>query len=336
MSYRLQQLDQIGVIGGGSWATALVKVLTDRDVNLHWWMRNPETVEHIQQHYHNPRYLSSAYLNLENATVSTDLDQIIEPCDALILAIPAAFLDEAIGGLAPEQLQDKYIISGIKGILPEKHQLVAHYCNDKFGIDYEQLAVIAGPCHAEEIASEKLSYVTIACPNTDNAQQVADQLRTRYLSTHTTDDIFGTEYTAVLKNVIAMASGICHGLGYGDNFQAVLISNAVQEIRHFIDVVHPINRDIARSAYLGDLLVTAYSQHSRNRTFGNMIGKGYSVKSAQMEMNMIAEGYYAVKSIHEINKEHGAQLPIVNTVYQVLYKDQSPAEAFETLTHKLT
>ncbi len=328
-------LRNIGIIGGGSWATALAKVLTDQHQPIYWWMRNPDTIAHIRQHHHNPRYISSAHLNIENATLSTDLNQVIEPSEALILAIPAAFLDEVIGHLSPAVLKEKLIISGIKGILPEQHQLVANYCHDKFEIPYEQLAIIAGPCHAEEVASEKLSYVTIACTNADYANKIAQRLSTRYLQTNTTDDIFGTEYTAVLKNVIAMASGISHGLGYGDNFQAVLIANAVQEIRRFIDAVHPIDRDIASSAYLGDLLVTAYSQHSRNRTFGNMIGKGYSVKSAQLEMNMIAEGYYAVKSIYEINKSYQAHLPIVNTVYKILYENEPPAKAFDKLTQQL-
>jgi glycerol-3-phosphate dehydrogenase (NAD(P)+) len=252
------------------------------------------------------------------------------------MAVPSAFLKAALEGLTPEDFKNKKVFSAIKGIVPEDLLIVGEFFNKKFDVPVDNIGVITGPCHAEEVAMEKLSYLTIASQNTENATFVASQLNSRYIKTTVSDDIYGTEYSAVLKNVFAIASGICHGLGYGDNFQAVLISNAIQEIKVFVDAVHPIDRDIKSSAYLGDLLVTAYSQFSRNRTFGNMIGKGYSVKSAQMEMNMVAEGYYGVKCIYEINKQYNINMPITTAVYHILYEKISPMIEMKLLTDKLS
>jgi glycerol-3-phosphate dehydrogenase (NAD(P)+) len=260
----------------------------------------------------------------------------VKKADVLIMAVPSAFLMEALSGLSPEDFKNKKVFSAIKGIVPEHNLIVGEFFNKEYGIPMENIGVITGPCHAEEVAMEKLSYLTIASQDLANANFVASQLNCRYIKTTVSDDIFGTEYSAVLKNVFAIASGICHGLGYGDNFQAVLISNAIQEIKAFVDVVHPIDRDIKSSAYLGDLLVTAYSQFSRNRMFGNMVGKGYSVKYAQMEMNMIAEGYYGVKCIHEINKKYKVDMPITNAVYNIVYEKISPAIEMKLLTDKLS
>ncbi|MCW3105185.1 MAG: glycerol-3-phosphate dehydrogenase [Bacteroidetes bacterium] len=327
---------QIAVIGGGSWATAIVKMLCNNSSQIHWWLRSSTVVEHIKKYKHNPNYLTSVEFDTNKLLLNTDLKDVVAKADVLIMAVPSAFLKDALSGLTAEDFKNKKVFSAIKGIVPEHNLIVGEFFNTEYSIPMANIGVITGPCHAEEVAMEKLSYLTIASQDTENAAFVASQLNCRYIKTTVSDDIFGTEYSAVLKNVFAIASGICHGLGYGDNFQAVLISNAIQEIKAFVDVVHPIDRDIKSSAYLGDLLVTAYSQFSRNRMFGNMVGKGYSVKYAQMEMNMIAEGYYGVKCIHEINKKYKVEMPITDAVYNIVYEKISPAIEMKLLTDKLS
>lgn len=326
----------IAVIGGGSWATALVKILSDNKNDVRWWLRNEEYVDHIIQYGHNPRYLSSVQLSFTKETLCNDLKRTIAAADIVVLAVPAAFIQTALEEISAEELQGKLVVSAIKGIVPEENLIIAEFLHKQYFVPLDKIAVISGPCHAEEVALEKLSYLTIACLSTENALSFAQLLGTRYIKVTVSDDIYGTEYSAVLKNIFAVASGISRGLGYGDNFQAVLISNAIQEIKRFVDTVHPINRDIKDSAYLGDLLVTAYSQFSRNRTFGNMIGKGYSVKSAQLEMNMVAEGYYAAKCIHEINRQYKVRMPICRTVYAILYENISPVMEFRLLAEQLS
>ncbi len=327
---------QIAVIGGGSWATAIVKMLCNNSDQVHWWIRNAASVEHIKKYKHNPNYLTSVEFDTDKLVLNTDLKEIIAKADILIMAVPSAFLKDALSELTPENFKNKQVFSAIKGIVPEHNLIVGEFFNTEYKVPMENIGVITGPCHAEEVAMEKLSYLTVASQNYDNAVFMASQLKCRYIKTTVSDDIYGTEYSAVLKNVFAIASGICHGLGYGDNFQAVLISNAIQEIKRFVDDVHPIDRDIKSSAYLGDLLVTAYSQFSRNRTFGGMIGKGYSVKSAQLEMNMVAEGYYGVKCVYEINKKYKVDMPITNAVYNILYEKISPAIEMKLLTDQLS
>jgi glycerol-3-phosphate dehydrogenase (NAD(P)+) len=327
---------KIAVIGGGSWATAIVKILSGNAGKVYWWLRNSETVEFINKYHHNPNYLSSVELPMDKLDVSADINHSVSSSDIVVLAVPAAFLKEALSGLAPGALGNKMVISAIKGIVPEGNYIVGEYLHQVHGLGYDNIGVISGPCHAEEVALEKLSYLTIACQNTDNAALFAGQMKCRYINTAVSDDIYGTEYSAVLKNIIAVASGICHSLGYGDNFQAVLVSNAIQEIKRFVDTVHPINRDIKSSAYLGDLLVTAYSQFSRNRTFGSMIGKGYSVRSAQLEMNMVAEGYYAARCIWEINRQYNVNMPITEATYNILYQNASPRNEIKILSEKLS
>ncbi len=326
---------KIAVIGGGSWATALVKILCDNQADVTWWMRNEEAVAHIRAFGRNPHYLSSAEINISTDRVSTDLKATIAAADIIILAVPAAFLHTSLSSLSPADFSGKFICSAIKGIVPEFNLIIGEYFNNYFKLPLEQVLVISGPCHAEEVALEKLSYLTISCLAQNHADAFAAILNNRYIRTITSDDIYGTEYGAVLKNIYAIAAGIFHGLGYGDNFQSVLISNAIREMERFLAIVHPINRDIKESAYLGDLLVTAYSQFSRNRTFGNMIGKGYSVKSAQFEMGMIAEGYYAVKCIHEINRQYKVEMPICRAVFAVLYENISPLIEMKLLTEQL-
>ena len=326
----------IAVIGGGSWATALVKILCNNVSSVNWWMRNQDAIDHLLEFKHNPNYLRSVEFDLTKINISSDLKEIIGPSDIVIIATPSAFLVSIFEDFPMELFKDKIVFSAVKGIIPEYNAIPARFIHKTFGTPYENIGIICGPCHAEEVALERLSYLTIACQREKNAHTLAKLLACRYIKTTVSDDLFGTEFSAVLKNIYALASGIYAGLGYGDNFQAVLISNAMQEIENFIDEVHPIHRDVKSSAYLGDLLVTAYSKFSRNRTFGFMIGKGYSVKTAQLEMEMIAEGYYATKCLMEINKKFQVELPIVEAVYNILYEKISPVIEMRILTDKLS
>ncbi|MBB5636066.1 glycerol-3-phosphate dehydrogenase (NAD(P)+) [Pedobacter cryoconitis] len=330
-------IPKVAMIGGGSWATAVIKMLSDNltEKEIYWWLRDTASIAHLKQYKHNPKYLSSVELRIPEDNISSDITHIIKQADYVILNVPAAFLKETLRGVTPEMLAGKKIVSAIKGIVPDENQIIGEFMHEKFNVPLNDILVISGPCHAEEVALEKLSYLTIASINLEIAGSFSKLLNTRYIKTNISDDIFGTEYAAVLKNIYAVASGICHGIGYGDNFQAVLISNAIREIKRFVEAVHPINRDIKESAYLGDLLVTAYSQFSRNRTFGNMIGKGYTVKSAQLEMNMIAEGYYAASCMHVINKKYKVEMPICRAVYAILYERHSPQIEMTLLTEQL-
>ena len=331
----MEKSQTVAVIGGGSWATAIVKMLANKSEAVGWWVRSEDTSSFIKKYKHNPTYLSAVSFDLDVVQVSTSLKEVVKQADIVFLAVPAAFLANTLSTLSKADFKNKIVVSAIKGIVPEQNKIVGDYLHTNFDVPYNNIAVISGPCHAEEVALEKLSYLTIACGDTEIASQVAQKLMCRYIKCSVSDDIFGTEYAAVLKNIFAIASGICHGLGYGDNFQAVLVSNAIQEIERFVHVVYPLHRDIKNSAYLGDLLVTAYSQFSRNRTFGNMLGKGYSVKSAQFEMNMIAEGYYAVKCIIEINKKYQVDMPITQAVYNIIYERISPVIEMKLLSDKL-
>ncbi len=325
---------KIAVIGGGSWATAIIKMLCENVDQVAWWMRNEETIAHIKKYGHNPNYISAAELPSDKLKISNDLNAIISAADCLVFAVPSAFLKATLQPLQTS-LKGKLIISAIKGIVPEDNAIIGDFFHKEHQIPYAQIGVITGPCHAEEVALERLSYLTVACQDIAKAEWFAEQISCRYIKTNLSEDIFGTEIAAVLKNVVAIASGICHSLGYGDNFQAVLVSNAIREIKRFVDTVHPIKRDIKESAYLGDLLVTAYSQFSRNRTFGYMIGKGYSVRSAQLEMKMVAEGYYAVKCIKEINEQYGMSMPITDAAYNILYENISPIIEMRLLSEQL-
>lgn len=327
---------KIGVIGGGSWATALVKILCEKSNTVHWWIREPDIIEGIKRYGHNIRYLSAVALNKRKIVLYNDIHEIIQQCDVLLFCVPSAFLHQTLADVTAKQMQDKVVISAIKGIIPEYHVIVAEYFNQVYKLPLQNFIVVSGPSHAEEVADEKLTYLTVASQNLKYAKAFARLISCRYIKTSVSDDIFGTEYAAVLKNVYAIAAGICIGLGYGDNFLAVLIANSIQEIKRFVDVVHPIDRDIKSSVYLGDLLVTAYSKFSRNRFFGNMIGKGYSVKAAQLEMNMIAEGYYAVKCIYDINQQYKVDMPITNAVYQILYENAPVSETINNLTAQIS
>lgn len=332
----LKQFENIrpAVIGGGSWATAIVKMLQNNAESVNWFMRSKDAIKFIKKHRHNPRYLSSVQFDLNKLRVHNDLNEIVENSDLLIFAIPAAFLKDGLSGLDVD-ISDKMVASAIKGIIPKDNLIMGEFFNKYYKVPTENFAVISGPCHAEEVALERLSYLTISSEDLAKARTISRLLECRYIKTVISDDIYGTEYAAVIKNIIAIASGICNSLGYGDNFQAVLISNAIQEIKRFVDRVHPIRRDIKSSAYLGDLLVTAYSQFSRNRTFGAMIGKGYSVKSAQLEMSMVAEGYYATSCINEMNKTYKVNMPICEAMYNILYENIVASIEVALLTENL-
>jgi glycerol-3-phosphate dehydrogenase (NAD(P)+) len=330
----MNESPKFAVIGGGSWATAIAKMLCVNQPEICWYMRNQSAIDHIRTEKHNPNYLSSVEFDNSKLKLTNDINEAVKYADYLIFAIPSAFLNTELEKLT-ESLKDKVIFSAIKGIVPETFLIVGEHFHNKYDISYNNIGVITGPCHAEEVALERLSYLTIACADAEKAKVVAKNLASNYIKTKISDDIIGTEYAAMLKNIYAIAAGIAHGLGYGDNFQSVIMSNAIREMKKFIRKVHKMKRNINNSAYLGDLLVTGYSVFSRNRMFGNMIGKGYTVKSAMMEMSMVAEGYYAVKSAYKLNQEYGAKTPIIDAVYEILYEGKDAKKVFKKLTEKL-
>ena len=325
---------KFAVIGGGSWATAIAKMLCANVQEIAWYMRNEAAIEHIKVEKHNPNYLSSVEFDTNKLRLTHDINEAVAYADYLIFAIPSAFLETELANLTTS-LENKIIFSAIKGIVPETSLIVGEHFHMNYNIPYNNIGVITGPCHAEEVALERLSYLTIACGDAEKAAYVAANLSSNYIKTKITDDIIGTEYAAMLKNIYAVAAGMAHGLGYGDNFQSVLMSNAIREMKKFIKKVHKMKRNINDSAYLGDLLVTGYSVFSRNRMFGNMIGKGYTVKSAMMEMSMVAEGYYATKSAYQLNQGYGASTPIIDAVYSVLYEGKNAKKVFRNLTDQL-
>ena len=325
---------KVAVLGGGSWATAIVKMLCENLETVGWYMRSIYATEHIKLNKHNPNYLSSAELHPNQLILSNNINKTVENFDILVFAIPSAFLTSELKKLTIS-LSNKVIFSAIKGIVPESGLIVGEHFFKKYNIPYKNIGVITGPCHAEEVAMERLSYLTIACQDQDQAKKVGECLKSRYIQVKISDDIIGTEYAAMLKNIFSIAAGISHGLGYGDNFQSVLMSNSIREMDRFIKKIHQMKRNINNSAYLGDLLVTGYSTFSRNRMFGNMIGKGYTVKSAMLEMSMVAEGYYATKSAKKIKEENGAITPIIDAVYSVLYKGKDAKRVFEELTKQI-
>ena len=325
---------KFAVIGGGSWATAITKMLCVNLDQVAWYMRNEEAVNHIRTFKHNPNYLTGVEFDVKKLQLTTNINEAIAYADYIIFAIPSAFLSTELEKMT-ESLEGKVIFSAIKGIVPESSRIVGEHFHEAYNIPYNNIGVITGPCHAEEVALERLSYLTISCGDAKKAIIVADCLSGHFIKTKITDDIIGTEYAAMLKNIYAIAAGIAHGLGYGDNFQSVLMSNSIREMKKFIKKVHRMKRNINDSAYLGDLLVTGYSVFSRNRMFGNMIGKGYTVKSAQMEMSMVAEGFYATKSAWKLNQEYGAKTPIIDAVYEILYEGKDAKNVFKKLTDKL-
>ncbi len=330
----MKENSKVAVIGSGSWATAIVKLLLTNVNNLQWFIRSLETIDFIKKYHHNPKYLTSVELETDKIEFHDTISDVIKNAEILIFAIPAPFLRKSLEKYE-DGFENKFIVSAIKGIIPDYNLTVAEFFNKIYAVPFKNIGIISGPCHAEEIALERLSYLTVASASKEIAGNIADLLRCHYVKVKNSKDIYGIEYAAVLKNIMSIAVGICHGLGYGDNFQAVLISNASLEIKRFLDKTYKSKRKVNTSAYLGDLLVTAYSQFSRNRTFGAMIGKGYSAKSAQLEMNMIAEGFYALNCIKEINKTYNVKMPILDAVFHILNDKISPALEIKLLTEKL-
>ncbi len=322
---------KIAIMGGGSWATALAKIVLSTQERINWYMRRDDQIQDFLQTGHNPSYLSAVEFDINRINFYSDINRTIEESDTLIFATPSPFLKQHLKKVTTS-LEDKFIISAIKGIVPDENMLVADYFSEYYHVPINHIAVIGGPCHAEEIALERLSYITLACPDIDYAYQLSPVFKNQYLRNYCCKDVTGIEYASVLKNVYAIVAGICHGMKYGDNFLAVFICNAIEEMRNFLYAVHGLERDITDSVYLGDLLVTAYSRFSRNRTFGTMIGKGYSVKTAQLEMEMIAEGYYGTKCIHEINEKYKVNMPILDALYAILYERKSPMVVIRQLT----
>lgn len=330
----MSKIPKIAVFGGGSWATAIVKMLCENLDKVGWYMRNESAIEYIKENDHNPNYLSSAEFKTDKLYLSNDINELVAYADIIIFAIPSAFVKAELDKITID-FSSKTVFSAIKGIVPETGLIVGEHFHENHQIPFENIGVITGPCHAEEVAMERLSYLTIACRDDEKAMLLSKYLSSNYIKTKISDDIIGTEYAAMLKNIYAIAAGIAHGLGYGDNFQSVLMSNSIREMKRFIKKVHKMKRNINNSAYLGDLLVTGYSVFSRNRMFGNMIGKGYTVKSAMMEMSMVAEGYYASKSAYLLNEQNKAKTPIIDAVYAVLYGGENAKDTFKKLTELL-
>jgi len=326
---------QFGIIGSGSWATALAKILTDNNHSIYWWIRNESSIGYFKQRRHNPHYLASAYFNTSLLILSNNIQEVIANSDVLVIAVPSAYAEQAFDALPADCFKGKKVISAIKGILPAGNQLLNDYLNKKFNVELSDYFTVLGPCHAEEVASEKLSYLTFTGTNEETARQLAEYFHTEYLNTVVNHDIIGVQYAAVLKNIYALGAGIAHGLEYGDNFLSVYIANSADEMVTFLKKlicnhnIEPVN--YAASVYLGDLLVTCYSLYSRNRTFGNMLGKGYSVRSAQLELNMVAEGYNASKSIYETNQAVGAHMPIGEMIYKILWEHLPAEEGFKKI-----
>ncbi|MBR3528209.1 MAG: NAD(P)H-dependent glycerol-3-phosphate dehydrogenase [Bacteroidales bacterium] len=337
----------IGLLGSGSWATAIVKILLEKkDRKINWWVREEEAIPTLLEEKHNPLYLSEAYIDTSRTNISSDINEVIRKSDDIYIVIPSAFIHRALKDVSPILLQSKRYISAVKGIVPEFTAIITEYLREQMNIDYSQMCIISGPSHAEEAARQKLTYLTVASTNKDFAEQVRRQISCQYIKTTYSTDMTGIECAAVLKNIYAIAAGLCRGLGYGDNIIAVLISNALQEMTDFMQTISPIIgdgdfnadarlRQFESFAYLGDLLVTSYSQFSRNRTFGNMLGYGYSIKAAQLEMKMVAEGYYAVDGIEKIRRQQQLHMPIVEAVYAILYAKKSPAKIMKRLLENL-
>ncbi|HEY5499155.1 MAG TPA: NAD(P)H-dependent glycerol-3-phosphate dehydrogenase [Bacteroidales bacterium] len=323
------------IMGGGSWATAISKILMMNGTEkINWYMRRPSQIEEFKRLGHNLTYLSSIKFDLNRIHFYSNINLAVKNSDVLIFATPSPYLKQHLKKLK-QDISDKIIVSAIKGIVPDENLSVSDYFHKIYNVPMENIAAIGGPCHAEEVALERLSYLTIACINKERARSIAQKFSCNFVKATISDDIDGIEFSSTLKNVYSIAAGICHGLKYGDNFQAVLISNSTQEISRFINTAFPMARNINESVYMGDLLVTAYSKFSRNRTFGTMIGKGYSVRTAHLEMEMIAEGYYATKCIKEINERYHVNMPILDAVYNILYERVSPSIEIKLLTESL-
>lgn len=330
----MRSIGKVGIMGGGSWATALAKIVLCTQPSISWYLRTKDHVRQFEKLKHNPKYLTNVQFDTGKIDFfcDGDVNDFFRSCDTIILAVPSPYVKSYLKKVRNSVVVGKNVINAVKGIVPDENILVNEYLQTVKEMDKNSVGVVSGPCHAEEVAVDRLSYLTVGAFDINLAKEMKKVLTNEFVHCAVSNDVVGIEYASVLKNIYAIASGICHGLNYGDNFQSVLISNAISEMQEFVNNVHLINRDVTESVYLGDLLVTAYSQHSRNRTFGNMIGRGYSVKEAQMEMSMIAEGYYAAKCIREINRRYKINMPISQAIYEILYENKSPKESIAGIT----
>mgnify|MGYP001158736210 FL=1 len=326
--------NKYAVLGGGSWGTAIVKMLCENNNIVNWYVRKDEDAQFIRNKGRNPKYLRSVVFDKSKINPSSSIREIVDRSEIIILAIPSPFLETELNKIS-DLIENKTLFSALKGVVPESHLIVSEHLNEFHNISFSKIGIITGPCHAEEVALEKLSYLTIACKNEIKAQEMANSLMSNYINVKVSKDTMGVEYAAMLKNVYAVVAGICHGLGYGDNFQSVLISSCVREMKKFVYKIYKTNRDINDSEYLGDLLVTCYSSFSRNRTLGNMIGKGYTLKAAISEMSMISEGYYATKNAYELTESNSDEFNIISCAYQILYKNSNPKTIIKKLTEEL-
>lgn len=322
---------KIAIIGGGSWATAIAKIVVRNTHHIGWYMRREDRIEDFKRLRHNPAYLTSVHFDIDEISFSNDINEIVRNYDTLVFVTPSPYLKNHLRKLKT-RIKDKFIVTAIKGIVPDENLVCSEYFHEVFDVPHDNLACIGGPSHAEEVALERLSYLTIGCTDHEKALVFTKILDNSFIKTKISSDVIGIEYASVLKNVYSICAGICSGLNYGDNFQAVLMSNAVQEMSRFLSTINPIERSVDDSVYLGDLLVTGYSNFSRNRVFGTMIGKGYSVKAAQIEMEMIAEGYFGTKCMKEINRHLHVNMPILDAVYNILYEKISPQREIKLLT----
>jgi glycerol-3-phosphate dehydrogenase (NAD(P)+) len=328
------QNPKVAIIGGGSWATALAKIISHNVSSFHWYIYEQEIIDQIKKHKHNPNYISSIEFDVKKITFHNNVKEAIESAEYIFFVVPSAYVKGLLGNIEID-FTGRFLVNAVKGLVPEDNVTVTEYFQEQFSLPYSRVGVISGPCHAEEIALERLSYLTVATEFEKDADKIAALIAAPYVNTVISNDIYGIEFGTVLKNIYALGAGINHGLNYGDNFQAVYVSNAIREMERFLGKVFERERHLFHSVYLGDLLVTAYSQFSRNRTFGNMIGKGYTVKSAMMELNMVAEGYYASKSIFEWNQKYKVKMPIAEAVYKILYEKANPAAEIKSLAMKL-
>lgn len=334
MSLKLDSNARCAVIGYGSWATAIVKILCENEQRVGWLIGNPAVAEGVLTEERNPKYLSDAALSLSKLDISDDINKVVREADIIVMATPSAYLKKTLEPLT-ESLDDKFIVSAIKGIIPDEYVTVAEYFNQQYSIPFGRIGIVTGPCHAEEVALEHLSYLTVVCSDAEDTEVLRGKFSTDYIRTVTSSDIYGIEYATVLKNIYAIAVGIAAGLGYGDNFIAVLLANSSIEMERFLNETYPTERQSRASAYLGDLLVTGYSLFSRNRRFGMMIGRGHSVAAAQLQLGMVAEGYFASECIRHVNQRYGVEMPIADAVYDILYRKIRPRTAMKILTTKL-
>ncbi len=327
---QLTSCGRVAIMGGGSWATAIAKIVLNHEETINWYIRRDDRIEEFKRLGHNPAYLTGLHFDTSRIRFSSDINDVVKTSDTLIFVTPSPYIKSHLKKLRTS-MRDKLVVTAIKGIVPDENLTVSRYFEKAFNVPEDQVACIGGPSHAEEVALDRLCYLTAGCRNLQNAQLIADVLAGKFVKASVSTDIEGIEYSSVLKNVYAIAAGICHGLKLGDNFQAVLVANAVQEMDRFLQCVEPAERRISNSVYLGDLLVTMYSNFSRNRVFGTMIGQGYSVKTAQLEMEMIAEGYYGTKCIKEINRHYHVNMPILDSVYNILYERIAPSVEIKVL-----